>query len=96
MTDLAGGAAQTLGVVLARATRKVQEVTGAELVYLYVFGRRIPHLHFHRAPQEAGDPLNTEILARDAPPIPEPRLRDLADRLRGALASSRSPGGPRA
>ncbi len=88
VTDLDGEEARTLGIVLARSTRAIQRATGAELVFIYVFGARIPHVHFHLAPHRRGDPLNTEILSREAPLVPEPELRELASRIRQSLAYS--------
>lgn len=57
ITDLDGVEAATLGPVLARATAAVREATGADKVYVYVFGDRVPHLHFNLAPSHPGGPL---------------------------------------
>lgn len=65
VTDLDGEEAATLGTVLGRATRVLKEVTGAELVYVYVFGSGIPHLHLHLAPHSEGDALNPQIIKGD-------------------------------
>lgn len=62
VTDLDGEEAQTLGIVLARATSALREATGAELVYVYVFGGGIPHLHIHLAPHRTGDALNDRMI----------------------------------
>ncbi len=62
ITDLDGEEAQTFGTVLARATKALQEETSAELVYLYVFGGGIPHLHIHLAPHRANDALNSQMI----------------------------------
>ncbi len=62
ITDLEGDEARTLGPVLALVTRALREVTGAELVYLYVFGGGIPHLHIHLAPHTSGDALNDRLI----------------------------------
>ena len=58
ITDLDGEEARTFGPVMARVTRALREETGAELVYMYVFGGGIPHLHVHLAPHREGDALN--------------------------------------
>jgi diadenosine tetraphosphate (Ap4A) HIT family hydrolase len=86
VTDLDGEEARTLGVVLANTTRAIQKETGAELIFLYVFGGRIPHVHFHLAPHTRGDALNTDILSREVPLVPEPELHELASRIRRTLA----------
>jgi diadenosine tetraphosphate (Ap4A) HIT family hydrolase len=62
ITDLDGDEAQTFGEVLARVSRVLQEETGAELVYVYIFGGGVPHLHVHLAPHRSGDGLNTQII----------------------------------
>jgi diadenosine tetraphosphate (Ap4A) HIT family hydrolase len=62
LTDLDGEEARTLGSVLAKATRSLQEATGAELVYVYVFGGGIPHLHLHLAPHREGDALSAQFI----------------------------------
>lgn len=62
ITDLDGAEAATFGPVLARCTRTLREVTGAEVVYVYIFGDGIPHLHVHLAPHRAGDALNDQMI----------------------------------
>jgi diadenosine tetraphosphate (Ap4A) HIT family hydrolase len=57
VTDLDGQEAVTVGAVLARVTTVLKRVTGADLVYVYVFGERVPHLHFNLAPHRRGDAL---------------------------------------
>ena len=48
--------------MIARCTRALKEATGCELVYVYVFGGGIPHLHAHLAPHVAGDAFNDDFL----------------------------------
>lgn len=62
VTDLDGPEAQTFGEVLARTSRVLREETGAELVYVYVFGGGIPHLHVHLAPHRTNDALNSRMV----------------------------------
>jgi diadenosine tetraphosphate (Ap4A) HIT family hydrolase len=57
ITDLDGPEAASLGAVLARATAAIQRATAADKVYVYVFGDRVPHLHFNLAPHRPGDAL---------------------------------------
>ena len=47
---------------LAKVTRALKEATGAELVYVYVFGGGVAHLHLHLAPHSAGDALNDHMV----------------------------------
>ena len=62
ITDLADEEARTFGGVLARVTRVLQEETGAELVYVYIFGGGVPHLHVHLAPHRPNDALNAQMI----------------------------------
>ena len=62
ITQLDGDEARTLGETLARVTQVLCEEIGADLVYIYVFGDSIPHLHFHLAPHRPGDALNTQMV----------------------------------
>ncbi len=62
ITDLSGEEARTFGEVLARVTQVLREETGAELVYVYIFGGSVPHLHVHLAPHRPNDALNTQMI----------------------------------
>jgi diadenosine tetraphosphate (Ap4A) HIT family hydrolase len=62
VTDLDGDEARTFGPVLARAARALRDAADAELVYVYVFGGGIPHLHVHLAPHRAGDALSERFI----------------------------------
>jgi diadenosine tetraphosphate (Ap4A) HIT family hydrolase len=91
ITDLDGREARTLGIVLGRTSRVLKEVTGAELVYVLVFGGHIPHLHLHLSPAvPSGPPIGDlfDRIAREAPLLPESELRSIAARLRRRLASA--------
>lgn len=78
ITDLDGEEARSLGTVLARVTRILRDETGAELVYLYVFGEGVPHLHIHLAPHRTGDALNSQIVRGE---IIEEKLESGATRI---------------
>ena len=62
ITQLDGAEAATFGSTLARITSALREETGAELVYIYVFGDSVPHFHLHLAPHSAGDALNDQMI----------------------------------
>jgi diadenosine tetraphosphate (Ap4A) HIT family hydrolase len=62
ITDLDGPEAATFGPAMARCTRALKETTGAELVYVYIFGGGVPHLHVHLAPHRAGDALSDQMI----------------------------------
>ena len=62
ISELDGAEAETFGAVLARCTRVLKEVTGVEIVYVYIFGDGVPHLHVHLAPHRAGDALNDQMI----------------------------------
>ncbi|MGH2488450.1 MAG: HIT family protein [Candidatus Limnocylindria bacterium] len=79
ITDLDGPEAAALGAVLARTTSALRTVTGAELVYIYVFGGGVPHLHLHLAPHRTGDALNTQLIRGE---VKEEHLPSGAGRIR--------------
>ena len=62
ITDLDGAEAASFGPVLAKVTTALREAAGADLVYVYVFGGGIPHLHVHLGPHREGDPLASTII----------------------------------
>ena len=63
ITELGGDEASTLGPTIAKTTKAIKEATGAELVYVYVFGDGVPHLHIHLAPHRSiGSPLVSEMI----------------------------------
>jgi diadenosine tetraphosphate (Ap4A) HIT family hydrolase len=62
ITELDGAEAETFGRVLARATCVLKEATGVDVVYVYIFGDGVPHLHLHLAPHRAGDALNDQMI----------------------------------
>ncbi|HEV8392059.1 MAG TPA: HIT domain-containing protein [Dongiaceae bacterium] len=62
IADLDGAEADTFGAVLARCTRVLKESTGVGIVYVYIFGDGVPHLHVHLAPHLAGDALNDQMI----------------------------------
>lgn len=88
VTDLDGPEAASLGAVLARVTTALREATGADKVYVYVFGDRVPHLHFNLAPHHDGDALvgGPGLLRPDAAPADPAAHRAAADGVARALA----------
>jgi diadenosine tetraphosphate (Ap4A) HIT family hydrolase len=62
ITDLDGEEVRAFGEVLARVTQVLREETDAQLVYVYIFGGGVPHLHVHLAPHRPGDALNAQMI----------------------------------
>jgi diadenosine tetraphosphate (Ap4A) HIT family hydrolase len=62
IADLDGAEAATFGSVIALVTSAIRETTGVDLVYVYVFGDGIPHLHLHLAPHRAEGPLSNHMI----------------------------------
>ncbi len=62
VTELDGPEAATFGLAMAHSTRALKDAAGAELVYVYIFGGGIPHLHVHLAPHRSGDGLNDQMI----------------------------------
>jgi diadenosine tetraphosphate (Ap4A) HIT family hydrolase len=66
ITAIDGEEAATLGSVLGRCSAAIRDATGAEQIYLYVFGSGIPHLHVMLAPHRQGDALSDWMLKGEA------------------------------
>lgn len=62
ITELEGEEARSFGEVIARVTKALREAAGADLIYVYIFGGGIPHLHLHLAPHRDGDALNDQMI----------------------------------
>ena len=63
------------GLLLAKFTRVLKEVLRVKLVYIYIFGDHIPHLHAHLAPHSEGDYLYAEVVKPDVS-LPEDLLTE--------------------
>jgi len=62
IADLDGPEAQSFGAVSARPCRALKQATGAPLVYVYIFGDGVAHLHVHLAAHRDGDALNSQMI----------------------------------
>jgi len=63
ITQLNGEEAATFGETIARSSAAIKAATGADLVYAYIFGDNLPHLHIQLAPhREPGSPLVGEMI----------------------------------
>lgn len=89
LTDLDGQEAATLGSTLARVTSTLKSVTGADLVYVYVFGERVAHLHFNLAPYRDGDALagGPGLIRPGSIEVPGPELTATNRAVETALAN---------
>lgn len=72
ITDLDGQEAATFGAVIARVSSAMKEAAHADLVYVYIFGGGIPHLHVHLGPHREGDALNANIIRGEVVMEPQP------------------------
>jgi diadenosine tetraphosphate (Ap4A) HIT family hydrolase len=63
LADLDGAEAATFGPAIARASRVLREATDGALVYAYVFGGGIAHIHVHLGPNAPDGVLNTELIS---------------------------------
>ena len=63
------------GFLLVKITNVLKEVLRVKLVYVYIFGDHIPHLHAHLAPHSVGDYLYSDI-ARPEVSFPEDLLTE--------------------
>jgi len=89
ITDLDSMEAATLGPVLARVTAALRTATAADKVYVYVFGDRVPHLHFNLAPHRPGDALagGPGLLQADAQDVDPTVHQAAAAAVKHALAT---------
>ena len=89
ITDLDGVEAVTLGPALARTADALRTAARADKVYVYVFGDRVPHLHFNLAPSMVDSPLvGGRGLVREGAPDIDPAVhRRVATAVADALAA---------
>lgn len=59
---LDGDEVLTFGPALAKCTRALKAATQSDVVYVYIFGDGVPHLHVHLAPHRAGDALSDQMI----------------------------------
>ncbi|WP_157973601.1 HIT family protein [Tropicimonas sp. IMCC34043] len=59
---LDGAEAASFGTAMARCSEALRSTTGADVVYVYIFGDGVPHLHVHLAPHRDGDALNDSMI----------------------------------
>lgn len=62
ITELDGKEAQEFGPLLANITSSLRAATGSKLIYVYIYGDHIPHLHVHLAPHTDGDLFTDEVV----------------------------------
>lgn len=62
ITELDGQEAKEFGPLLASITSALRAATGMRLVYVYIFGDHIPHLHVHLAPHTDGDAFTEDVV----------------------------------
>lgn len=62
ITELDGQEAAEFGSILAVTSRALKNVTGAQLIYVYIYGGHIPHLHVHLAPHTGDDPYVQDVV----------------------------------
>lgn len=72
ITNLDGDEAASFGPVLAKVTSALKAAADAELVYVYIFGGGIAHLHVHLAPHRQDDALNANIIRGELDVEPHP------------------------
>ena len=52
--------------------RELREATATALVYVYIFGDHVPHMHAHLAPHVDGDALNGSMIKGEVEERPLP------------------------
>ncbi len=89
ITELDGAEAAEFGTVLASVCRSLKSAAGAELVYVYIYGGHIPHLHVHLAPHTGGDVFFDDFV-REGAVVSEARMsaeevQQLSDEIRKGI-----------
>jgi histidine triad (HIT) family protein len=89
LADLTDEEAQALGLLAARLSRALVASQGAEHVYAFVLGDRVPHVHIHLVPRYPGAPAEYWGVRVDewpqAPHGGPQEIEALCARLRGFL-----------
>jgi diadenosine tetraphosphate (Ap4A) HIT family hydrolase len=62
LVELDGPEAASFGATIAKVSRVLKAATTAEIVYVYIFGDDVAHLHVHLAPHRKGDALNSQMI----------------------------------
>lgn len=89
ITDLDGPESAEFGRIVAEVSSALKNVTGASLVYVYIYGDHIPHLHVHLAPHVPGDHFIDDVVkdgkSIPADLIPEPELSNFREKVRSHI-----------
>ena len=56
LAELTNAEGRAVGLLIARLSRALKAITGAEHVYAFVLGHGVPHLHIHLIPRYPGTP----------------------------------------
>ena len=62
VTDLDGREEAEFGSAISKAAMAIKSAAGAKLVYVYIYGDHIPHLHVHLAPHVDGDAFVDDVI----------------------------------
>ncbi|HET9417296.1 MAG TPA: hypothetical protein VFP30_07120, partial [Candidatus Limnocylindria bacterium] len=54
-----------------RISSALKRAAGADLIYVYVFGGGMPHLHVHLGPHREDDALSSAIIRGDVEEVPD-------------------------
>jgi len=89
--ELTPAEAQALGLLTSRLSRALKDCTGADHVYVFFYGDRVPHLHLHIFARYPGTPEEYWRQRVDewsgSPKGGAEEIADLCERLRTSLAS---------
>lgn len=92
ITDLDRLECAEFGKILAEVSSATKVVTGASLIYVYLYGDHIPHLHVHLAPHVPGDQYSDDVVKADLPitedSVPESELFEFSRRVRKRLENT--------
>lgn len=90
ITELDGREAKEFGMVMSHTSRAIKRAIGAKLVYVYIYGDHIPHLHVHLAPHVEGDIFYDDVIKKDVAFSQELMTSPVVDELSAAIRDNLS------
>lgn len=91
ITELDGAEAADFGRVMASVTNAIKAATGCSLVYVYIYGGHIPHLHVHLAPHTEDDVFFDDLVKPGMQLSDERMSNEEVDEISAALRRNLNP-----
>ncbi len=65
ITELDGEESLTFGSIVSKCSKIIKDIFQAQLVYVYIYGGHIPHLHVHLAPHTEDDIFFDDVVKNE-------------------------------